>query len=96
MLRNQRKQRKTLAITSDAEVSLPGKRKALQILGGNFLLVFEPGPSISDRIQFSGAFPFVVSPREKCNLRHQSDERYRAQGKETELNGALCFQSTWY
>lgn len=58
MLRNQRKQRKTLAITSDAEVSLPGKREAIQ--RGNFLLVFEPGPSISDRIKFSGAFSFVV------------------------------------
>lgn len=60
VLRNQRKQRKTLAITSDAEVSLPGKRKAFQALRGNFLLVSEPGPSISDRIEFSGACSFVV------------------------------------
>lgn len=29
-------------------------------------------------------------------MRHQNDERYRLQGKEKELNGALCFQSTWY
>lgn len=87
-------------------MNLVGKRKALQILRRHFLLVLEPGPSICDAIKFSetwcywaGACPLSagwVRPCEKCNMRHQNDERYGLQGKETELNGVLCLASTWY
>jgi hypothetical protein len=38
MLKTKLNQRKTLAITSDAEVNLLEKRKAFQVLRGNFSL----------------------------------------------------------
>lgn len=53
------------------------------VIGLNSL---EPAP-----LWFAG-----VCPREKCNLKHQSDERYRLQGKRRKLNSALCFQSARY
>lgn len=107
MLKTKPSQRKNLAVTFETEVNLVGKRKVLQILKRHFLFVFEPGPSICDVIKFSetwcaieqGLSPLLlgwVCPCEKCNMRHQNDERYRLQGKEKELNSSLCFQSTWY
>lgn len=84
--------------------------KSPQTLRRHFLLVFEPGPRICDAIKFSEPrcvierdgsplwSPLLLAgacPREKCNMRHQNDERYRLQGKEQKLNHVLCFQGAY-
>lgn len=105
--KNKTKPKKNLGYNFWNWGELDGEKKALQTLRRHFLLAFEPGPSICDEIKFSETLCAIeqspsplllgwVCPCEKCNMRHQNDERYELQGKEKELNSALCFQSTWY
>lgn len=87
MLKTKPSQRKTLAITSETEVNLTGKRKVLQTLRRHFLLIFEPAPSIGDVIKFSELWCAIEQGLPHCcslgvpmwEVQHEASERWETQ-----------------